>query len=37
MDGNSQHVQEAIIKTIPKKKKCEKAKWLSHEALQVDE
>ena len=28
-------VQEALIKTIPKKKKCEKAKWLSEEALQI--
>ena len=28
-------VQEAGIKTIPKKKKCKKAKWLSEEALQV--
>ena len=28
-------VQEAGIKTIPKKKKCTKAKWLSEEALQV--
>ena len=28
-------VQEARIKTIPKKKKCKKAKWLSEEALQV--
>ena len=27
-------VQEAVIKTIPKKKKCERAKWLSEEALQ---
>ena len=27
-------VQEAGIKTIPKKKKCRKAKWLSEEALQ---
>ena len=27
-------VQEAIFKTIPKKKKCKKAKWLSEEALQ---
>ena len=27
-------VQETEIKTIPKKKKCEKAKWLSDEALQ---
>ena len=28
-------VQEAVIKTIPKKKKCTKAKWLSEEALQI--
>ena len=28
-------VQEAGIKTIPKGKKCEKAKWLSEEALQI--
>ena len=28
-------VQEAGIKTIPKKKKCKKAKWLSEEAVQV--
>ena len=28
-------VQEAVIKTIPKKKKCKKAKWLSEEALQM--
>ena len=28
-------VQEAWIKTIPKKKKCKKAKWLSEEALQI--
>ena len=27
-------VQEAVIKVIPKKKKCKKAKWLSGEALQ---
>ena len=27
-------VEEAVIKTIPKKKKCKKAKWLSEEALQ---
>ena len=26
-------VQEAVIKTIPKKKKCKKAKWLSEEVL----
>ena len=30
-------VQEAVIKTIPKEKKCKKAKWLSEEALQVAE
>ena len=28
-------VQEAVIKTIPKKKKCKKAKWWSEEALQI--
>ena len=28
-------VQEARIKTIPKKKKCKKAKWLSEEVLQI--
>ena len=28
-------VQETGIKTIPKKKKCKKAKWLSKEALQI--
>ena len=28
-------VQEAGIKTIPKKKKCKKAKWLSEEALSI--
>ena len=28
-------VQEIGIKTIPKKKKCKKAKWLSEEALQI--
>ena len=28
-------VQKTVIKTIPKKKKCKKAKWLSEEALQV--
>ena len=27
--------QEAVIKTIPEKKKCKKAKWLSEEALQI--
>ena len=30
-------VQEAVIKTIYKKKKCKKAKWLSEEALQIAE
>ena len=30
-------VYEAVIKTIPKKKKCRKAKWLSEEALQIAE
>ena len=30
-------VQEAVIKTIPKKKKCKKAKLLSEEALQIAE
>ena len=28
-------VQKAVIKTIPKKKKCKKAKWLSEETLQL--
>ena len=30
-------VQEAVIKTIPKKKKSKKAKWLSEEASQIAE
>ena len=30
-------VQEAVIKTITKKKKCKKAKWFSEEALQIAE
>ena len=30
-------VQEAVIKTIPKKKKCKMAKWLSEEALKIAE
>ena len=30
-------VQEAVIKTIPKKKKCKKAKWLSEKVLQIAE
>ena len=28
-------IQEAVVKTIPKKKKCKRAKWLSEEALQI--
>ena len=28
-------VHETVIKTIPKEKKCKKAKWLSEEALQI--
>ena len=28
-------VQKAVLKTIPKKKKCKKAKWLSEEGLQI--
>ena len=36
MDGGD-IVQEAVIKTIPKKKKCKKAKWLSEKALQIAE
>ena len=35
MDGVHDIVQETGIKTIPKKKKCTKAKWLSGEALQI--
>ena len=31
------NLQETVIKTIPKKKKCKKAKWLSQEALQTVE
>ena len=30
-------VQEKVIKTIPKERKCKKAKWLSEEVLQLDE
>ena len=30
-------VQEAVIKTIPKKKKCKKIKWLFEEVLQIAE
>ena len=35
MDRGSDTVQEAVIKTIPKKKKSKKAKWLSEESSQV--
>ena len=35
MDRGCDIVQEAGIKTIPMKKKCKKAKWLSEEALQI--
>ena len=35
MDGGLWHCTGAVIKTIPKKKKCKKAKWLSDEALQI--
>ena len=35
--GDCDIVQETVIKTIPKKKKCKKAKWLSEEALQIAE
>ena len=28
--------QEAVVKTIPNKRKCKKAKWLSEESLQID-
>ena len=37
MDRGRDTVQEAGIKTIPKKKKCKKAKWLPEEALQIAE
>ena len=33
--GGHDIVQEAVIKTVPPKKKCKKAKWLSEEALQI--
>ena len=35
MDRGSDIVQEIVIKTIPKKKKCNEAKWLSEDALQI--
>ena len=37
MEGGFDIVQETGIKTIPKEKKCKKAKWLSEEALQIAE
>ena len=37
MDTGSDIVQEVVIKTIPKKKKWIKTKWLSEEALQIAE
>ena len=37
MDNVCDIVQETGIKTIPKKKKCKKAKWLSEEVLQIAE
>ena len=37
MDRGSDIVEETGIKTIIKKKKCKKAKWLSEEALQIAE
>ena len=35
MDRGLRHCTGAVIKTIPKKKKCKKAKWLSEETLQI--
>ena len=37
MDRVGNTVQEAVTKTIPKKAKCRKTKWLSQEALQIAE
>ena len=37
MDSGFDIVQKEVIKTITKKKKCKKAKWLSEEALQIAE
>ena len=37
MDDVPDIVKEAVIKTMPKKKKCKEAKWLSEEALQIAE
>ena len=35
MDRGQDKVQEAVIKTIPKKRRCKEAKWLSEKALQI--
>ena len=35
MERGCDTVKEAVMKTIPKKKKCKKAKWLPEEALQI--
>jgi len=37
MDESHNIIQEVAIKTIPKKKKCKKAKWLCEEALKLAE
>ena len=37
MDEVRNTIQEVVIKTIPKKNKCKKAKWFSEEALQIAE
>ena len=37
MDEVRDIVWEAVMKTIPKEKKCKKAKWLSEEALEIAE
>ena len=37
MDEVHNTIQEVVMKIIPKKKKCKKAKWLSEEALQITE
>ena len=37
MGEDLQHFQEEVTTTIPKRKKCKKAKWLSEEVLQIAE
>ena len=37
MGGGRDIVQDTVIRTIPNKKKCKKAKWLSEEGLQIAE